>query len=364
MHMLMDFVENHVMGVEHARPILTVRRFLSSKCVGGAEAALAMLRDDRMKEATSVVVVQEQEHVTPEQIAARVQLKKEAREALLKEYGSDPAATGLTTDDVQRVLDSLEDANNYLRGNRDPVQRMLEYLKQYFSPSEPTPEDMEETRNLASLAITYGRGGSCLSHSHSTQFEFVRQTLMLWREIQTQMFKLWIMADRDLLSTASHYRLANTGQGLNRMKSAPCVSRAMHQILSRVQSSVRHGWVGLSVVHLGDYDVPNALFFIDKYTQVPRILGPLVHAIDRLDVLDSDPRVKMLVELCGGREHCKRFILRDYFRHGFDGSGSDGGSCVDGRLTSSWNWCSLVEKKPFYPLLLATGFDGFDGSFT
>jgi len=316
------------------------------------------------EDATAVVVVQEQQHVSAEEVAARIQHKKEARQALLKKYGAGVEVTGLTTDDVQRVMDSLEDANNYLCGNRDPVQRMMDYLHQYFTPEQPTIEQMEETRNLASLEIQYGRGGSCLSHSHSTQFEFVRQTLTLWREIQSQMFKLWIMADRDLLSTYSHYRLANTGQGLNRMKSAPCVSRAMSQILSRVQSTVRRGWVGLSVVHLGDYDVPNALFFIDKYTQVPRILGPLVHAIDRIDVLDSDPRVKMLVEICGGREHCKRFILRDYFRHGFDGSGSDGGSCVDGRLTSSWNWCSLVEKKAFYPLLLATGFDGFDGSFT
>ena len=90
----------------------------------------------------------------------------------------------------------------------------------------------------------------------------------------------------------------------------------------------------------------------------------LVHAVDRIDVLARDPRAAHLVALAGGADQCRRRILRDYFRHGFDGSGSDGGSCVDGRLTSSWNWCSLVEKKSYYPILLATGFTGFDGSFS
>ena len=104
-------------------------------------------------------------------------------------------------------------------------------------------------------------------------------------------------------------------------------------------------------------------FFIDKYSQVPRILGPLVSAIERLDTLAEDPRIALFVKRCGGLEYSKKFIMRDFFRHGFDGSGSDGGSCIDGRLTSSWNWCSKVHKRVYYPLLLATGFQGFDGEF-
>ena len=43
--------------------------------------------------------------------------------------------------------------------------------------------------------------------------------------------------------------------------------------------------------------------------------------------------------------------------------GDDGGSCIDGRLTSAWNWCSKVQKKPFYYIFMYTGFQGFDGDW-
>lgn len=50
----------------------------------------------------------------------------------------------------------------------------------------------------------------------------------------------------------------------------------MQQILGRCQRRIG-GWVGSSVVHLGDAAVPNALVFIDKYTQVGRAVQGAVH---------------------------------------------------------------------------------------
>ena len=141
----------------------------------------------------------------------------------------------------------------------------------------------------------------------------------------------------------------------------------MHAILAMVQEKLG-GWVGSSAIHLGDHNVPNAFIFLDKYSQIPRILGPIAHCLNQLETEYHrwGPVVQEYIDRTfGGVEKAKRLILADFFRHGFNGSGADNffdaGSCIDGRLTSAWNWCSLIEKKSFFPLFLLTGFVGFDG---
>jgi hypothetical protein len=76
---------------------------------------------------------------------------------------------------------------------------------------------------------------------------------------------------------------------------------------------------------------------------------------------------QMIDDGFGGVKKLRQDILYDFFRSAFDGSGAnnfyDAGSCIDGRLTSAWNWCSQLPTKPFYPIFKLTGFTGFDGDF-
>ena len=115
-----------------------------------------------------------------------------------------------------------------------------------------------------------------------------------------------------------------------------------------------HEQVGSSVIHLGDVNVPNAFLFLDKYTQIYRILKPITACLWKIDDLadSSAPLAEFIQSTFGGEDgprEAKAAILTDFFRHGFDGSGADNfnsaGSCIDGRLTSAWNWCNQLEKK-------------------
>jgi hypothetical protein len=217
--------------------------------------------------------------------------KRVAERALIEAYAGGGEDALLTPEDVERVINSLSDANNYMAANVRPVERMLSLLTTNF-----TPASAEKGFSLAlggggglsgivssytSSSSYYGRGyglgssygaRSKLTHDHKTQFTFVFQTFTLWRFIMKGMYKLWCLADHDLLSGgegySSGYQLWNTGQGLNRVQRCPKVAEEMSRLLEKARRTVGGSWVGLSVVHLGDRDVPNALIFIDKYTQV------------------------------------------------------------------------------------------------
>ena len=334
-----------LLGFKLVKPMRTAHALLAEK------NGLLMLDDALMHQATAEIA-----HLGKARFAVQkeIKAKEKAREALARKY----ANATLTGEEILSVLYSISDNNAYLRFNRDPVDRMLTHLNACFDPKLP------ETREF-SLGISVGAEGARLSHTHERQFLYVSQSLTLWREVSNDMFKLWTLAEQDLLHESNRYQLTNTGQGLNRVQHAPRVGRAMHQLLHRCHQKLG-GWVGSSVVHLGDHNVPNALMFIDKYTQVPRILGPVVLVVDAVDALCDDPNIRAYVESTfGSAERCRKFILADFFRHAFDGSGADNffdaGSCIDGRLTSAWNWCSKIEKKPYYPVFKLAGFQGFDG---
>ena len=173
------------------------------------------------------------------------------------------------------------------------------------------------------------------------------------------MFHLWSLAEQDLLAENVPYRLRDTGQGLNRVQAAPKTSRMMHIILHKAQKSVG-AWIGSSVIHMGDHNVPNALIFIDKYTQIYRILLPICNTLAQIPSLVAKPALRSYIDgEFGSVESLMLEILCDFFRHGFDGSGADNffdaGSCIDGRLTSAWNWCANLEKKRYFPVFLLTG---------
>jgi hypothetical protein len=314
--------------------------------------AVALLKDPHIMTATKEISA---DGKSRGQIRYEIKEKERAVKYLSERY----ATGGLTQESIETLLYSIGDNNSYLTFNRDPVDKMIVLLKQYFSPT-----NIEEGY---SLAISYGQKGARLTHNHERQYYYALQSLTLWREIANDMFKLWYLSEEDLLSTVSPYRLRDTGQGLNRVQQAPQVRRAMHSLLYHCQEKIGH-WVGSSVIHLGDHNVPNALMFIDKYTQVSRILNPIVICIQQIEELVKDDGLKRYIEhTFGGVEKLRKDILRDFFMHAFDGSGADNffdaGSCIDGRLTSAWNWCSKIEKKSYYPIFLLTGFIGFDGDF-
>lgn len=264
-----------------------------------------------------------------------------ARKRLIEKYGKES----------EILLLSIADGFASSASMCGVVHQMIHDLHTGFKKSTPN----------TNLTLRWGERGSRISHSHQDQFIFASQSLTLWWNVMQNMPRLWQITDAEFLSGSS-YRLVNTGQGLQRMQSAPEVAGTMHEILSNTKQTLcQDSWRGLSVVHMGDQDVPNCLFFIDKYAQVPWIVSPIVKTATRISQT-NDIRIGAFFDTYTPKIW-STIIYRDFFKHGFDGSGSDGGSCIDGRLTSAWNWCSMIEKYVFYPLFLLTDFEGFEGPY-
>jgi Protein of unknown function (DUF2009) len=230
--------------------------------------SLQLLEDRRLLLATQEVTVAK---VGRDGLAAALAAKKQARAALIEAHSS----AQLSAAEIDLVVESINDANNYLECNMGPVATMLQLLRTNFDKhkyedpyslalkAQPRYTRSSGFGNYSSdsysssgfgfdsfNSLNRSHNSAKLCHDHPTQYTFVTQSLRLWTEAMRCMYRLWLAADSDLLSGRATYRLCNTGQGLNRVQSCPSVSSQMRRVLNRVQSECG-AWVGLSVVHLG-----------------------------------------------------------------------------------------------------------------
>lgn len=248
-----------LVGVELAAPVKTVYALLRDR--GG----LALLDDPLVRDATCEILPD------PTKTRAQLQHAIKRKEQAVKLLGKRYAAERLSVDDVELCLCSICDNESYLNSNRLPIDQTLNMLRTCFDPHEPSDES-------DSLAIAHGDRGARLSHSHARQFKFAEQSLSLWRAIVDDMFRLWHLAEADLLSGDAPYDLRDTGQGLQRVQACPRTYSAMLAILRDERADAARGarmpehetktsangvshresgsdWVGSSMIHMGDHNV-------------------------------------------------------------------------------------------------------------
>lgn len=351
LYLVQDAVQNEqcrqALGFDVVSPIRTVK-FEAERL-----HCEALLEDERLPlSITPVPAIKDRTKLNK-----ALRFKDQTVNRLVKDHA---ASSGAAADDVEILVRSLNDANCFANDNVDSIDALIKLLKHFFQPDAPqTP--------LHNLSIREGDGGSRLSHEHARQYTFVLQSLALWRNISQNMFELWMLAEEDLLNPEQAYELRNTGQGLHRVQPAPKLYNAVSRILEETKRELG-AWVGSEKIHMGDNQVPNAFYFIDKYAQISRIIVPVLRTIQFIEDLDNPSAAGYAKEQFGGPSEAQVAILADFFRHGFDGSGGDNmedaGSCIDGRLTSAWNWCNQIKGKPYYPFFLLCGFSSFDGDLT
>ncbi|CAN0464909.1 unnamed protein product, partial [Discosporangium mesarthrocarpum] len=99
-----------------------------------------------------------------------VALQERAVSLIKRKY----ATMSLTEEDIHTCLYSMCDNDSFLNSNRVPIDKMIGYLKKYFSPDLKNDPD-----GRYCLAISAGEGGARLTHSHARQYNFALQVLAL-----------------------------------------------------------------------------------------------------------------------------------------------------------------------------------------
>ncbi len=155
-----------MLGFTCVTPIRTVHELLD------AHGMLDLLRDPLITTATQEIVADKRSR---REIQRDIKAKERAIESLSAKYSREPK---LSQESVRQALYSIGDNHAFLRTNRDPCDRMISYLQQYFHPTQ-----VRDKKSADSLAIRSGRGGARLSHDHARQYAYVVQSLALWREI-------------------------------------------------------------------------------------------------------------------------------------------------------------------------------------
>jgi hypothetical protein len=130
---------------------------------------LDLLRDDCISVATKEIY---SEGRPRRDIQKDIKSKERAIEILASRY----ERKGFSQENIRQCLYSIGDNHAFLRTNRDPCERMIGFLKEFFHPTQAQD-------NRTSLAIRSGKGGARLSHDHGKQYAYVLQSLTLWKEI-------------------------------------------------------------------------------------------------------------------------------------------------------------------------------------
>ena len=208
MYMLQDAQNPTVaksLGFSLHKDLVLVAPFLRDR--GGAR----LLHDERLVGATPFIRdrdVQTGERLDRSIVDEKVKEKQQLMKELVQEYTTE----ALPKADVERVINSISDAIAYVESNVAPVQRMLSYLEENFTPKAPRGGFSLELRGSSRMPSfssysygfsAYGSSGSegpTLSHSHSTQYTFVWQSLRLWTKVLRNMHQLWTCADDGMFS--------------------------------------------------------------------------------------------------------------------------------------------------------------------